>query len=158
MVTITQASPKQDEVLILLRHSDEFAAALYPPESCHMVDVDALTAASVRFFVARLDGRAVGCGALVLADAGQAEIKRMFVDPSARGHGVGRAILTAIEDAARNAGVALVQLETGTSNHDALGLYRRFGYREREPFGGYRPDPLSVFMEKSIRPSATVPA
>jgi putative acetyltransferase len=72
MVIIAQETPGQDEVLILLRQSDAFAAALYPPESCHMVDVDALTAPTVRFFVARLGGSAVGCGALVLGDNGQA--------------------------------------------------------------------------------------
>jgi putative acetyltransferase len=152
MPSIAQETPHQDEVLSLLRQSDAYSESLYPPESRHMIDVEALAAPAVRFFVARLDGHAVGCGALVLGAADQAELKRMFVDPAARGRGVGRGILQAIEDAARREGVRLIQLETGTLNHEALALYRRFGYRERGPFGSYRPDPLSVFMEKALSP------
>lgn len=152
MPSIAQETPCQDEVLSLLRQSDAYAESLYPPESNHMIDVEALAAPAVRFFVARLDGRAVGCGALVLGDAGQAELKRMFIDPAARGRGGGRGILEAIEDIARREGVRLIRLETGTLNHEALALYRRFGYRERGPFGGYGPDPLSVFMEKALSP------
>ena len=45
-------------------------------------------------------------------------------------------------------GIRLFRLETGIKQPEALGLYRKLGYRERPPFGGYRPDPLSVFMEK----------
>lgn len=149
MVLVAQETPRQEEVRILLRQSDTFSASLYPAESRHPANIDALAAPDVRFFVARLETRAVGCGALVLG-AGHAEIKRVFVDPSARGHGVGRAIVEAIESSARGEGVELIQLETGTSNHEALHLYRRCGYRERGPFGTYQCDPFSVFMEKDI--------
>src|SRR5437899_460621 len=152
MVSISQETPKQEEVGLLLRRSDEFSAALYPPESRHLVDIDELAKPGVRFFVARVEVCAVGCGALVLGNEGRAEIKRMFVDPASRGQGVGRALLEAIEETARREGVNLLQLETGTGNREALGLYRRCGYRECGPFGSYRPDPLSVFMEKETRP------
>ena len=47
-------------------------------------------------------------------------------------------------------GVRLFRLETGIKQTEAVGLYRKLGYRERHPFGAYRPDPLSVFMEKSL--------
>ena len=150
MLSIAQETPHQDEVLRLLRQSDAYSASLYPPESRHPIAVDALAAPEVRFFVARLDGQAVGCGALVLGASGQAELKRMFVDPVARGRGVGRAILQTIEETARRERVRLIQLETGVSNREALGLYRRCGYGERGPFATYAPDPLSVFLEKHL--------
>jgi putative acetyltransferase len=150
MVTIAEETPRQAEVEALLRRSDAHAMALYPPESNHLVDVDALAKPSVRFFVARLDGKAVGCGGLVLGKEGKAEIKRMFVDQAARGKGVGRAILQAIEDAARREKLRMIRLETGTSSREALSLYRSFGYRERGPFGAYQPDPLSVFLQKRL--------
>jgi putative acetyltransferase len=150
MVSIALEAPHQDAVLALLEKSDALSQALYPPESNHLIDVDTLSATNVRFYVARLSGEAVGCGALVLGSAGQAELKRMFVDPSARGHGVGWALLRALEDTAGREAVRLIQLETGVSNHEALRLYRRSGYRERGPFGSYRADPLSVFMEKGL--------
>jgi putative acetyltransferase len=150
MLSIAPETPDQDAVLALLEKSDAFSKALYPPESNHLIDVDALSAPNVRFFVARVAGEAVGCGALVLDGGGQAELKRMFVDTSVRGQGVGRELLRALEDAARREVVSLIQLETGVNNYEALSLYRRFGYRERGPFGSYRADPLSVFMEKRL--------
>jgi len=150
MLSIAEETPRQDEVARLLAASDAFSAALYPPESNHMIDVEALCMPGVRFFVARDDGRAVGCGALVPAGDGTAEVKRMFVDPAARGRGVGLAILEAVEAAGRDAALRVIRLETGVNSREALSLYRRCGYRERGPFGAYRPDPLSVFMEKSL--------
>jgi putative acetyltransferase len=150
MVVVAPESPQQEEVLVLLRQSDAHAQALYPPESNHLMDVDALAAPNVRFFVARIDGKAVGCGALVLGRAGKAELKRMFVDPKARGRGVGRAVLQAIETAAAAESVRAIRLETGIRSHEALALYRRSGYRERGPFGAYNSDPLSVFMQKNV--------
>ena len=87
--------------------------------------VDYLAKPRVRFFVARDDGRVVGCGALVVKDGGRAEIKRMIVDASARGKGIGWRILEAIEGAARDAGVTRIRLETGPESREALSLYRR---------------------------------
>lgn len=150
MLAIARESPRQDEVSELLRQADEHSAALYPSEGRHPIYLDTLQLPNVGFFVARLDGRAVGCGALVSAGDGDAELKRMIVDGAARGQGVGRAILEAIEDAARREGVTRILLETGPKSLQALALYRRSGYRERGPFGAYRPSPFSVFMEKRL--------
>ncbi|MDR6292049.1 MULTISPECIES: GNAT family N-acetyltransferase [Inquilinus] len=147
---ISLESPRQDAVLDLIRQSDAYAASLYPAESNHMLDLGALDRPAVRFFVARRDGRVVGCGALVVGGDGQAELKRMFVDPATRGLKVGRDLLARIEGEARSLGVTLIQLETGIRQPEAIGLYRRFGYRDRGPFGDYGPDPLSVFMEKAL--------
>jgi len=74
----------------------------------------------------------------------------MFVDPAARGKGIGQALLQAIEVAAFDEGVRLIRLETGIHNTEALRLYRRFGYVDGGSFGNYRNDPLSVFMEKPL--------
>lgn len=153
MITVKEETPRQPEVEILLRQSDEFSAQLYPPESRHPLDATQLSKPHVRFFVARHNGRAVGCGALVIGKEGKAEIKRMFVSPRTRGHGVGRLILDELETVARDKGVRKIRLETGTQNDAALSLYRAFGYRERGPFSAYREDPWSIFMEKKLGPS-----
>ena len=93
MLSLAQENPAQREIEHLLRQSDEHAASLYPPESNHLVDSDALAARNVRFFVARWDSRVVGCGAMVInQNNGSAELKRMFVDPASRGRGVARAL------------------------------------------------------------------
>lgn len=143
-------SPDQPDVIDLLRSSDAYMAALYPPESNHLVDVDQLTGPDVRFFVARDGNELMGCAALVKRSDDYAEIKRMFVKESKRGAGIGRLLLDAVFTEAAKFEVAFVRLETGVSQPEALGLYRTYGFRERPPFGNYRPDPLSLFMERRV--------
>jgi putative acetyltransferase len=149
-VVIAAESADQPEVHALLRQSDAYFAALYPAESNHLVDVATLIAPNVRFLVARREGRAVGCGALVLGADGEAELKRMFVVPEARGHKLGSRILEALEAVAKAHGVRVLRLETGIRQPEALALYRRHAYVERGPFGSYKTDPLSTFFEKWI--------
>ncbi|WP_026871537.1 GNAT family N-acetyltransferase [Inquilinus limosus] len=149
-LTIARETPDQAEVHALLEQADRRSAGLYPEESRHGLDVAALLAQRVHFFVARLDGRAVGCGGYAPEGDGTAELKRIFVATEARGLGIGRALLAALEAEARREGIRLLRLETGVKSTEALGLYRRFGYRETGPFGAYGPDPLSVFMEKAL--------
>jgi putative acetyltransferase len=142
--------PSQPEIIMLLREGEEHSAKLYPAESNHHMPLSALCTSNVRFFVARdANGRAVGTGALALNGA-WAELKRMWVIPEARRLGVSKIVLTALEAQARSEGVRTLRLETGVENHAALGRYTRAGYRRRDPFGDYRVDPLSVFMEKDI--------
>jgi putative acetyltransferase len=153
MIEIAQEVPDQAELMPLFQASEEYSASLYPAESNHMLPVAELAAANVRFFVARLDGRAVGCAALVLQGEGEAELKRMFVADAARGRGAGHALLRRIEETARRECVRVLRLETGIRNAEAVALYRRAGFCERGPFGSYRPDPLSVFMERRLEPA-----
>jgi putative acetyltransferase len=122
---------------------------LYPPSSNHLLDLAQLSQPNVRFFVARRAGAPLACGALrVERDYG--EVKRMYVVPAARGTGLGRAVLVRIEAQAAREGLRLVRLETGIHQAEALALYRRCGYADCGPFGEYRPDPLSRFMEKRL--------
>ena len=149
-VTLQVESPRQADVVRLLEALDAYQSSLYPPESNHFLDVEALSAPEVRFFVARRGGQALGCAALRVDPAGYGELKRMFVAPEARGLRLGRRLLDRIEEEARSTGLRCVRLETGIHQPEALGLYRSAGYVERAAFGDYRPDPLSVFMEKSL--------
>ena len=101
------------------------------------------------------DGTAVGCGALRALGDGAAEVKRMFVAPAARGRGVARAVLAALEDAARDRGWTTLRLETGPRQPEALGLYLSAGYRPIPAFGGYvgAPDAEdSLFFEHVLTP------
>ena len=74
----------------------------------------------------------------------------MYVEPAARGRKLGRSILLRIEQEARTAGLECLRLETGIHQAEALALYRSAGYRERGPFGDYRSDALSIFMERNL--------
>jgi putative acetyltransferase len=143
-------NPDQQDVRRLLSASDAYMAALYPADSNHMADIASLAAENVRFLVARSDGAYMGCGALILNDDGSAEIKRMWVEQQSRGLKLGRRLLQAIEAEAREQKVMVLRLETGILQPEAIGLYRSEGFAEIEPFGSYRPDPLSVFMEKRL--------
>jgi putative acetyltransferase len=150
MIEVSRETPRQADVVALIRQSDALMQSLYPAESNHLVDVDSLAAPRVHLFVAREEGRALGCGAFVLGEDGQAEMKRVFVDPAARGKGIARLIMERLEREAAWLGVTLMQLETGIRQPEAIALYRKFGYLERGPFGAYKPDPLSLFMEKRL--------
>lgn len=99
------------------------------------------------------DGAAVGCGALRELGDGVAEVKRMFVVPAARGRGVSKAVLSALEDTARACGWTTLRLETGPRQPEAIGLYVSAGYRPIEAFGGYvgHPDAEeSLFFERVL--------
>jgi len=125
--------------------------ALYPPESNHLVDVDALAAADTVFLVARRNGELLGSIAFRVIAPGHAELKRMFVRVEARGIGLGRRLLEALEDAARRQNIDRISLETGIRQPEAIGLYRASGYQDCPPFGTYTPDPLSLFMTKRLQ-------
>jgi putative acetyltransferase len=142
--------PGQPDVVALLAQADAYLHALYPPESNHILDIHALERPGIDFFVARGGGAVLGCCALVPAADGSAEIKRMFVAPAARGRRLGRQLLERLEKQALRRGIATLRLETGIYQPEALGLYRRSGYRDIPPFGDYAADPLSVFMEKTL--------
>lgn len=154
-IEIRPEPPRQPEVEELLRLSDEFAFALYPADSCYLLDVGELEKPGVTVFVARVDGRALGMAALVVDQAAsRAELKRMFVHPDARGQGLARGLLSAVEQAAAAAGVAELRLETGPLQHAAIALYERSGYERIPNFGPYVGDPYSVCYAKSLAVAA----
>ena len=144
----------QADIIALIDALDAYQGALYPPESNYHLSVAELKASNVLFSVSRDDGGdAIGCGAVVLLE-GYGEIKRMYVNPAQRGRGTAQAIITFLEQQAAHRGYTIFRLETGIHQAEALGLYERAGYARREPYGDYPNDPLSVFMEKKILPSA----
>jgi len=152
-VTITVEAPRQPEVERLLDGSSTYAQSLYPPESNFLLDIATLERPEVTFYVARLgqSGRAVGIAALVAeADAASGELKRMFVDPSARGRGVAGALLARIEADASARGIREIVLETGDLHDAAQALYTRHGYRNVPQFGQYVGEPHSVCFAKSL--------
>ena len=149
-VTVAEERPDQPEAVELARQFDAYVVALYPPEYRSKVDASVLTAADTRLFVARRDGKALGCMALVRTGSDRGELKRCFVTEAARGQGVGFALLSAVEAAAREQKMKRIQLETGNRNNAALRLYRGCGFHDRGPFAGYPDDGVSVFLEKTL--------
>jgi ribosomal protein S18 acetylase RimI-like enzyme len=102
------------------------------------------------------DGTALGCGALRALGDDAVEVKRMYVAPAARGRGVAKAVLAALEAAARERGWTTLRLETGPLQPEAVGLYRGAGYREIGAFGDYAGDPDaadSLYFERVLDPA-----
>jgi GNAT superfamily N-acetyltransferase len=110
------------------------------------------TADSVAIFLIARDatGTAVGCGGLRFLEPGTAEIKRMYVDPAARGTGVAVTLLRGLEDRARELGIDRLLLETGTAQPEAIRFYQREGYAPIEAFGPYRGEPLSLCFARDL--------
>jgi DNA-binding MarR family transcriptional regulator/GNAT superfamily N-acetyltransferase len=106
----------------------------FDPGRSISADADELTEPAGLLLVARLRDEPTGCGALKFHGTEPAEIKRMWVAPTARGLGVGRRILGELERHAGLRGVRLVRLETNQTLHEAASLYRSAGYVEVAPF------------------------
>jgi len=153
-ITIERATSATDDVRALVGELDAELLLDYPPEQRHGLSVDAIFQPHIRFFVARLDGAAAGCGGVALFD-GYAEVKRMFVRPTLRGRGVAAALLARLEAEARDSGREVVRLETGDRQLDAIRLYERAGFRRCAAFGAYASMPAhrvatSLFFEKRL--------
>jgi GNAT superfamily N-acetyltransferase len=86
------------------------------------------------FFVARLHGEAVGCGAVKHHADAPAEIKRMWIAPSARGLGLGRRLLETLEACALAGGAEIAHIETSAALTEAIDLYRSAGWVEVPAF------------------------
>lgn len=149
-MSIALETADQPEVIALIDQLDRYQQPLYPAESHHGIPISALRGPNVLFAVVRdPQGRAIGCGAIVLhADYG--EVKRMFVLPAQRGEGIGRTLLAFLEQQAIALGCRRFALETGIRQPEAIALYERCGYVRTAPFGAYRPDPLSLFLQKRV--------
>lgn len=102
------------------------------------------------FVIAYAGDAPVGCGAVRLLASEVAELKRMYVTPSARGRRIGEAIVRALETEARRLGVVRLVLETGERQPESLALYARCGFRVIDRFGEYVDSALSVCMGKDL--------
>lgn len=149
-IEITLERPDSDDARTLIAELEAYLIPLSPPESRHGYSIEKLIDEQVPFFIIRDNGTPVGCAGVKLFGIDYAEIKRMYVRPQFRGLGFAKLMLNHLAEYARNHGVALLRLETGIAQRDAIALYERSGFRSIPPFGEYKPDPLSRFYEKLI--------
>ena len=89
-----------------------------------------------RFVVAYLAGRPVACGGLKRLDSVAGEIKRVYVAPDVRGHGLGRCLLDHLEAAGRAVGYEVIRLDTGANQPGAVRLFTAAGYGEIAEYNG----------------------
>ncbi len=156
-LVIERGDPHTPEAKALLEASHALMQELFTPDANHFLSLDALAAPDIAFFVARLDGRMVGCGALAIRD-GYGEIKSMFVDPDTRRAGVAAGLIGRLEAEAKARGLAMLRLETlrletGNLLHAAQALYQRHGFTIRGPFGSYSEHPQPARDRLGFKPS-----
>jgi DNA-binding MarR family transcriptional regulator/GNAT superfamily N-acetyltransferase len=106
----------------------------FDPGASISAGADELRPPAGALLVARLHGEPVACGALKFHGRAPTELKRMWVAPAARGLGVGRRMLGALEERAAQAGARAVRLETNRALTEAIALYRSTGYEEVDAF------------------------
>jgi len=133
-VTLETADPAGAEARACLQsYFDELSQRFeqsFDPTLGPSADPEALVPPSGLFLIARLDGTPVGCGALKIMEAGFGEIKRMWVAPAARGLGIARRLLEALEKHAADAGLDVLRLDTNRNLTEARALYIGKGYVE----------------------------
>jgi putative acetyltransferase len=136
------------EIADLLAGHIAFCRASSPPESTHVLDLDALRTPEITFWSAWDGADLLGCAALKELDPAHGEIKSMHTAAYYRGRGVGLGLLMHIVDEARSRSYRRLSLETGSmvAFAPARALYARFRFVVCPPFGDYRLDPNSVFM------------
>jgi putative acetyltransferase len=151
-VTIAAEPFDSDDAHRLIEALDAHLASRYTPEQRFGPNLKPaqLAPGLGTFVVARLEGRAVACGAVRLLDPATVEVKRMFVEPEMRGRGVAKLVLAHLESAGRELGAQRAVLETGIYQDEAIGLYRAAGYAEVACWGEYTTSPTSVCYEKAI--------
>lgn len=132
---------------------------LYGGTDTSAVEIADFEAPTGHFLVGYVDGVPIAMGGWRrlgerpgLPSPNAAEIKRMYVAPSARGQGLSRVLLAELEASARDAGVDWLVLETGQPQTSAVALYLSSGYTEVDgtPYGHYLHEPVSVHLGKSL--------
>lgn len=100
------------------------------------------------FLVAMSDGLPLGCVGLKGTDKGYAEIKRLWVSPAARGMGLAKRLMAAIEHTARDLGISLLRLDTNSALPEAVTMYQTAGWTQIDRFND---DPYpDYFFEKRL--------
>jgi len=150
-VSIAVESPLSDDLRRLIAALNENLLSLTPPEFCFHMTVEQMAGPETTVFVARADGEAVACGALLRHPGGLGEVKRMYTDPAWQGQGIGGRILKEIEALACAEGLSRLVLETGDRHPAAWRVYERGGFSRCGRVLDYPDSPWSVFYEKDLR-------
>jgi putative acetyltransferase len=152
MITIAKEDPRSPDVSRLLSAFVDEVKKRYdsPPADVGIFDPDLVSVPRSVFLVARRNGDAVGCGALVPMDEYSVEVKRMFVARESRGLGIATMILDELERLAREFDYDAMRLETGFKQPESIALYGKAGFYRIPNFPPFESDRSAVCFEKKI--------
>lgn len=155
-ITIARADLTDEASRALIDALNVELSCIYPEPGANHFHLDPNEVADGRgvFLIVYCDGTPVGCGALRLIDSETAELKRMYVAPTMRGHGRGRRLVAALEAEARMLSEGRVRrlvLETGIRQTAALALYQATGFQPIPLYGEYCLSPqTSICLGKEL--------
>jgi putative acetyltransferase len=150
-ITVTPVDVRNAHVLQLIEAlTTELAAEGYTAEQTFGYSPEQLSRSAVHLVGAYLAGRLVGIGGLELQDENIAELKRFYVIPHHRGHGVADAVIAALVAHGREHGVTLLRLETGDRQHAAIRFYARHGFVVVPRFRPYVHSTSSICMQRPV--------
>jgi putative acetyltransferase len=144
-----RVSPAQADVQGLIRQLDLYQIGLYGIERCNLSSIEELSDAGVFMLGALCEGDLAGIGAVKLYP-NYGELKRVVVAPSFRGKGLAGQLVSVLESHALKEGRRKICLETGYLQAEAIALYRKLGYSKIPSFGCYKPNEVSIYMEKPL--------
>jgi putative acetyltransferase len=152
MTTIAKEDPRSPDVSRLLSAFVDEVKKRYdsPPADVGIFDPDLVSVPRSVFLVARRNGDAVGCGALIPIDEYSVEVKRMFVARESRGLGIATMILDELERLARELDYDAMRLETGVKQPESIALYGKAGFYRIPNFPPFENDGSAVCFEKKI--------
>ena len=148
-MTIKRADSNNKDFYGLVAKLDEDLTRRYGTEQLEydrynkIKDIDTIV-------LAYINDEPVGCGCFKTFDNNSVEVKRMFVETTLQGKGIGKAILKELEKWAAEIGYHSMVLETGTRQPEAIHLYQKLGYRIIPNFNPYIGNELSVCMKKDL--------
>lgn len=151
-IRIARADPDDPEVISALSAYAAYLTATIPEEGPNPIPLPLPDAASFRppqgvILLARSDGLTLGTVSLRTLSPGLGEVKRLYIAPSARGLGLARRLMRAIEDEARSLGLRRLNLDTNGTLTRALALYRSEGWQPCEPYSGF---PATHWFTKAL--------
>jgi putative acetyltransferase len=151
-ITVSPEDPSSPDAQALLNAFVEEVRQRYdqPPADVGYFDPARVSVPRSVFLIARVEGQAVGCGALVPMEDEIVEIKRMFVLPEKRGVGIAKKILDRLQDFAQQFDYDRILLETANKQPESIALYGKSGFYRVPNFPPFEDDPRAVCFEKRI--------
>lgn len=151
MISIKRTNSKDKDFPGLIRELDKDLRSRYGAEQEEFDKFNKIENLET-VIIAYRNNEPVGCGCFKKFDTDSVEVKRMFVEKTHQGKGIGKAIINELEKWAAEIGYSSMVLETGTRQLEAIHLYKKLGYQIIPNFSPYIGNELSICMKKELKP------
>lgn len=149
---LVDLDPCDQDVINVFADIDRLISSLYPVATSQALTVEELASPEVYAVGLKNQDGIVACGAIVKQFDGTSygEIRRLYVKPSYRGKGLSRRIMQILLYHAGEEQIPMIKLETGPKQIQSINLYENLGFKRCDPFGEYKQNPNSLFMELAL--------